>query len=401
MEMKKEIGDLAIFGGPKSFDNKLHVGRPNIGNRERLLNRINDILDNRWLTNDGPYVQELERRIAEFVGVKHCISVCNATIGLEIAIRALDLSGEVIVPSMTFIATAHSLEWQKTKPVFCDVDPDTWNIDPKKVEDMITPRTTGIIGVHLFGRPCEADLLQAIASKNNLKLMFDAAHAFGCSNNNKMVGNFGDVEVFSFHATKFFNSLEGGAIVTNNDEIAEKVRLMRNFGFKDYDVLTVGTNGKMNEFSAAMGITSLESVNDFISRNKHNYEKYRENLSGIPGVKLIKYDERERCNFQYLVLDIDEGATKISRDNLMKILWAENVMARNYFHPGCHKANPYVAGLDGKGWNLPVTEKISRRLLSLPTGTGMNDQDIEKLCEIIRFCVKKGGEISANMEDKK
>jgi dTDP-4-amino-4,6-dideoxygalactose transaminase len=380
MNLKNKVSDLAIFGGKPSFDEKLFVGRPNIGNRERLSECINDILDHRWLTNDGPYVQELEKKLADFLHVKHCIAVCNATIGLEIAIRALDMSGEVIVPSMTFIATAHALDWQKITPVFCDIDSDTWDIDPKKIEDLITPKTTGIIGVHLFGRPCEVDALSKIASKHNLKLLYDAAHALGNSLGHKMIGNFGDAEVFSFHATKFFNSLEGGAITTNSDELADKLRLMRNFGFQNYKVVSSGTNGKMNEFSAAMGLTSFECMPDIVETNMRNYEKYREQIAGLPGVELIEYNTEERCNFQYVVLDIDS-----------------NVMARDYFSPGCHKAEPYASDSKYKNINLPVTEQVSDRLLSLPTGTSVGEAEIISIAGLLKYCVDNGGEISSGL----
>ena len=181
--------------------------------------------------------------------------MCNATVALEIAIRAMGMSGEVIVPSFTFVATAHALQWQEITPVFCDIDPRTHNLDPNRIEEMITPRTTGIIGVHVWGRPCAVDALAEIAQRRHLKLLFDAAHAFGCSYQGQMIGNFGDAEVFSFHATKFFNTFEGGAVVTNDDELAAKMRLMKNFGFHGYDnVIYVGTNGKMSEVSAAMGL---------------------------------------------------------------------------------------------------------------------------------------------------
>jgi dTDP-4-amino-4,6-dideoxygalactose transaminase len=401
METKKNINDLAIFDGSKAFNEKLHVGRPNIGDRKHLLERINDILDNRWLTNEGPYVQEFEQKIAELVGAKHCVSVCNATIGLEIAIRALGLSGEVIVPSMTFIATAHALEWQKITPVFCDIDAKTWNIDPDKIEQLITPNTTGIIGVHLFGRPCNTEALKKIASKNNLKLLYDAAHAFGCTYGGKMIGNFGDAEVFSFHATKFFNSLEGGAIVTNNDKLAEKMKLMRNFGFHEHEVISLGINGKMNEFSAAMGITSLESIDEIIEKNRQNYNQYQKELSDVPGVNLIEYDKNEKCNFQYVVLDLDEKMTKISRNDLLKILWAENVIARNYFSPGCHKGEPYRSDSRYEKLHLPITEKIADSLLSLPTGTNMDDLKISKLRSILKFCISNGAEITAKLSNIK
>src|SRR6185369_3387994 len=205
-----------------------------------------------------------EQRVAKMLGVRHCIAMCNATVALEITIRALGLTGEVLVPSFTFIATAHALQWQQIIPVFCDVDPETHCLNPRSVEKMITPRTTGIIGVHLWGRGCDIGSLSEIARSNGLKLLFDAAHAFGCSYEGRMIGGFGDAEVFSFHATKFFNTFEGGAVTTNDDDLAEKIRLMKNFGFAGYDqVIYLGTNGKMSEVSAAMGLTSLESLDDF------------------------------------------------------------------------------------------------------------------------------------------
>src|SRR5262245_2680457 len=210
---------LAIFGAAPAFAEQLHVGRPNLGDRGRFLERLNDILDRRWLTNHGRYVGELERCIAQLVGVKNCVLVANGTIGLELLIRALGLGGEVIVPAFTFVATAHALQWQEITPVFADIDPTTHCLDPASVEAAITPRTTGIIGVHVWGRPCAVDELQALARRRGLKLLFDAAHAFGCSFGERMIGAFGEAEVFSFHATKILNTFEGGAIVTNNGEL--------------------------------------------------------------------------------------------------------------------------------------------------------------------------------------
>src|ERR1051325_10277010 len=189
--------DLAILGGEPTFKEKLHVGRPNIGNRARLMERINDILDSRWLTNSGRYEKEFEKRVADLCGVNHCIAMCNGTVALEIAIRALGLTGGVIVPSFTFIATAHALQWQEITPVFCDIDPATHNIDPHSVEKMITPRTSGIIGVHLWGRACDVLALTEIARRHALKLLFDASHSLGCSHHRRMVGSFGNAEVFS------------------------------------------------------------------------------------------------------------------------------------------------------------------------------------------------------------
>jgi dTDP-4-amino-4,6-dideoxygalactose transaminase len=204
---KALLNDLAIFGGQVAFEERLYVGRPNIGNRKRLLERIDSILDSRWLSNDGPLVTEFEQKVAKYVGVKHCIATCNATVALEILIRALDLQGEVIIPAFTFIATAHALEWQQITPVFCDIEPRQHLLDPSRVEQAITSRTTGIIGVHLWGQICDVEALSDIANRHRLKLLFDAAHAFGSTYKNQNVGNFGNAEVFSFHATKSLTRL--------------------------------------------------------------------------------------------------------------------------------------------------------------------------------------------------
>jgi len=396
--LKTRINDLAIFGGLPAFEEKLHVGRPNICNREQLIERINDILDRRWLTNNGTYVQEFESRLAQFVGVKHCIAMCNGTVALEITIRALGLKDEVIIPSMTFIATAHALQWQQIKPVFCDITSETLTIDTKCVEDMITPRTTGIIGVNIFGKPCNVEELTSIAKKHNLKLIFDSAHAFGCSYNGKMIGSFGNAEIFSFHATKFLNTFEGGAVLTNDDELADKIRLMKNFGFADMDkVIYIGINGKMNEVSAAMGITSLKSMDEIVELNKRNYKHYKKELENIPGITLLTYDERKRNNYQYIVLLIDGKITKITRDQIMEILHEENIIARRYFFPGCHRMEPYFSYFRNAGKFLPVTERIVEQILQLPTGTAITPKEISEICRILRFVIANGEKISKKL----
>ncbi len=364
--------------------------RPNIGQRNRLLERINDLLERKWLSNNGLYVQELEQRIAELTGVKHCIAMCNGTIALEIAIRASELTGEVIIPSFTFIATAHALQWQGIRPVFCDIDPRTHTINPLRVEAMITPNTTGIIGVHLWGNPCDVEKLAEISQKHNLKLIFDAAHAFGCSYKGRMIGNFGDAEVFSFHATKFINTFEGGAIVTNDDDLASKIRLMKNFGFIGYDrVKYIGTNGKMSEVSAAMGLTNLESLDEFVAVNYRNYKQYQSQLVDLPCVQLFTYNEAEKCNYQYIVLELDEAKIQISREQLLEILWAENILARRYFYPGCHRMEPYASYFPHSGLLLPETENLVKRVLILPTGTSVNSEEINKICSIIRLVIEQ------------
>jgi dTDP-4-amino-4,6-dideoxygalactose transaminase len=378
------VTELAILGGPPAFAEPLHVGRPNVGDRERLLQRIAGAIDERWLTNDGPLVRELERAVADALDVPHCVAMCNGTVALEIAIRAAGLHGEVIVPSFTFVATAHALQWQRITPVFCDIDPRTHNIDPDRVEELITERTTGILAVHLWGRPAPVEALSEIAGRHGLQLLFDAAHAFGCSHGGRLIGGFGRAEVLSFHATKFVNSFEGGAIVTADDELAEVARLMRNHGFADYDeVAHVGTNGKLSEVAAAMGLTSLESAAEFVSANGRNHVAYREGLTEIEGIELLAYDERERCNWQYAVVTVDGGAP-ITRDDLQRVLWAENVRARRYFYPGCHRMEPYRSLFPDAGERLPQTERVTRQVLALPTGTSVTPDAIASVSGIIR-----------------
>jgi dTDP-4-amino-4,6-dideoxygalactose transaminase len=395
---KNNVDDLAFFNGAPLFLEQLHVGRPNIGNRQHFFERINDMLDRRWLTNNGPYLEELEKKLAAFLNVKHCVAMCNATIALEIAARALGLHGEVILPSFTFIATAHALQWQEITPVFCDVDPITHNIDPAKIENLITPRTTGILGVHVWGRACDIEKMSVIAQKHGLKLMFDAAHALGSTYQGQMIGGFGDAEVFSFHATKFFNSFEGGAVTTNNDDLAEKIRSMRNFGFAGLDyVKDLGTNGKMSEISAAMGLTSFESLSEFVEINHSNYLDYSKGLCGITGIRLTKYDENERNNYQYIVIEVDGNQAGVDRDLLVKILNAEKILSRRYFYPGCHQMEPYRSYFPNAGLVLPETEKLTLKVLQLPTGTSVGEKEINSICELIRFVVSNAVQIQARI----
>ena len=367
------------------MNNKLYVGRPNIGNRERFLERVNGILDRRWLSNDGPLLKEFEERVAGFLGVKNVVAMCNATAAIEIACRALDLKGEVIVPSYTFVATAHALQWQEITPVFCDMDPTTHNIDPAKIEMLITPRTTGIIGVHVWGRGCETQAIEAIAAKRNLKVVYDASHGFGCAKGGRMLGTFGECEVFSFHATKFMNCFEGGAVATNNDQLAEKMRLMRNFGFVDFDkVVYLGVNGKMSEIHAAMGLTNFEAMEEIIAINRRNYEAYKGGLANVPGISVINYDSAERNNFQYVVIEVDSEVCPRNRDEIVDALHAENIIARKYFWPGCHKMEPYRSLQPNAGLLLPETERIAARVIVLPTGQSITAETVADICSIIK-----------------
>jgi len=399
LTIKNNIDELATFGGAPLFDGLIHVGRPNLPEREALIRRINEVLDNRWLTNKGPFVLELEKRIANYLGVKHCITICNGTIALEIIIKALKLKGEVICPSFTFIATAHALQWLCLRPVFCDIDPRTHNLDPKQVEKLITQKTSGIVGVHLWGRPCAIEELTALANKHQLKLFFDAAHAFGATHGGRMIGGFGEAEVFSFHATKMFNTFEGGAITTNNDDLAARCRLLKNFGFKDYDlVLFPGTNGKMSEIHAAMGLGMMDSLDHIIKENKKHYRTYQHILKEQDGLRIVSYAETEQSNFQYVVVEIDEGVTMLSRDQLVELFFTENILARRYFYPGCHRMEPYASDPTQDTDLLKQTDRISQRTLCLPTGTSLTTEDVEKIGRLLIFLIKNGKSILEKLQ---
>jgi dTDP-4-amino-4,6-dideoxygalactose transaminase len=384
MKAIRSPADLAIHGAPPAFADTLHVGRPNVGDRAAFQARVEAMFDSGWLTNNGPQVQELEQRIADYLGVGHCVAMCNGTIALEIAIRALGMKGEVIVPSYTFIATAHALHWQGITPVFADIDPATHNLDPVAVRRMITPSTTGIIGVHLWGRPAPVAELQAIADEHGLQLLYDAAHAFGCSHQGRMIGGFGRAEVLSFHATKFYNTFEGGAVVTNDDELAATMRLMRNFGFAGLDnVIHPGTNGKMVEVCAAMGLANLDVIDSVVAVNERNHHEYARELATIPGVDLLRFDAAQANNYQYVVVEIGEGFAS-SRDDVVAALHAENIRARKYFWPGCHRMLPYRAMFPHAGLLLPETHRVAERVVVLPTGTGLPDGAIEAVAGVLR-----------------
>lgn len=393
--MGADSTSLALLGGVPAFAEPVHVGRPNLGERARFHARMDQIFDERWLTNQGPQVRELEERLAAYVGVRHCIAVANATLGLEVTARAAGLTGEVIVPAFTFVATAHALDWLGLTPVFCDIDPATHNLDPERVEDLITDRTSAIVGVHLWGRPCAVAPLEDVAARHGLTLLFDAAHAFGATHEGRPLGSHGSAEVFSFHATKFINAFEGGAITTDDDELAGRLRLARNFGFADVDqIVSSGTNAKMSEASAAMAHTSLDSIEVFLRTNRRNHERYQQELRAVDGVDLLTYDEREHANFQYVVVEIDPAATGLTRDEVLAVLLAENVLARRYFHPGCHRVEPYRTR--DPQLRLPATESVASRVLALPTGTAIDEHDVVAITGLVRRAIAAGPQLHAS-----
>jgi dTDP-4-amino-4,6-dideoxygalactose transaminase len=374
-----------------AFDRPLHVGGPNIGDRKRFLSRVADILDRRWLTNDGPEVRELEQRIGERMGVGHCVAMCNGTVALEIAIRAVGMHGEVIVPSYTFVATVHALHWQGITPVFADIDPDTHQIDPLAVERMITPHTTGMIAVHLWGRSAPVDALEKLADRHGLSLIFDAAHAFDCVFDGRNVGSSGRAEVLSFHATKFFNAIEGGAVLTDDHDLAQKMRLMLNFGFAGEDNVTyTGTNGKMNEICAAMGLTNLETIDEVTAVNRRNVGAYAAAIDPIHGLRLLPFDPEARNNFQYVVVEVESGSVQ-ERDRIVQHLRYNNVLARKYFWPGVHRMQPYRDLFPHTGLLLPNTEEVAAKVIVLPTGTSVTPDDIAVIGSLLAEAIGGSG----------
>lgn len=374
---------LAI--APRQSKNVLHVGGPNVGDRKVFDQFVDEIFERRWFTNGGEVVQEFEARLCEYLDVKHCIPVCNATIGLQLACHALDLTGEIILPAFTFVATPHAVAWERLTPVFADIDLNTHTICPNSVESVINERTSAIIGVHLWGNPCSTELLQEIANDHQLNLIFDSAHAFGCSRGGEMVGNFGDCEVFSFHATKFFNTFEGGAIATNNDELAKKIRLMKNFGFAGMDkVIHLGTNAKMPEICAAMGMSMFGCIDQIKAKNRTNYELYKTLLEGTAGIKLFSLDHVEQTNWQYIVIEVDEHEFGTSRDGLVERLHRNNIRARRYFYPGCHNMEPYRSTFNESGRTLRNTDTVCQRVICLPTGNAVETADVIEICNTIR-----------------
>jgi dTDP-4-amino-4,6-dideoxygalactose transaminase len=363
---------------------KLFVGRPNIGDKATFLARVEELFDRRVLSNGGPFVKEFEAKVANLTRTKHCIAICNATVAIEIVSRALDLTGEVILPSYTFIACAHALQWQNITPVFCDIEPDTHLLDPNQIEALITPKTTAIMGVHLWGRACNIEKLTEIANRRKLRLFFDASHAFGCSYRGTPIGSFGEAEVFSFHATKFINCFEGGAITTNNDELAHRIRMMQNFGFTGFDqVEYLGVNGKMSEISAAMGLTNLESIDRIVADNLRNYLTYKKQLEDIPGIKLLNYNPRETMNYQYVVVELDNSLCPEKRDSLVSFLHSKDIIARKYFWPGCHNMEPYKSLYPNCHHWLSNTEIVANRVIVLPTGETVTPNTIDHVCKLI------------------
>ena len=384
--MKTMVHDFAAFGGEPLFPQPLHVGQPVLLDRQQLLADFDSVMMSGQFTNNGPKVREFEAAVANAVSVRHCVATCNATVALQIAARAMRLTGEIIMPSFTFVATAHAMEWIGLVPVFADVDPQTHTLDPHSAEACITPHTSAILPVHLWGHVCHTQEFEALCQSHGLRLLYDSSHAFGCQHQGRPVGSFGNAEVFSFHATKFVHAFEGGAIVTNDDQLAERCRSLRAFGISGLtEVSDIGTNGKMHELSAAAGLRSLESMPQRIVINTFHRQAYAEICRLIQGLKLLPIPEGNSCNGQYLVLTVDEDTFGLSRDQLVSLLRAEGLFARSYFAPGCHWSEPYRSDPEDRHLRvpLPATEKLSATVFQVPTGLAVSQHDIFQVGELL------------------
>ncbi|HMP08563.1 MAG TPA: DegT/DnrJ/EryC1/StrS family aminotransferase, partial [Lacipirellulaceae bacterium] len=327
--------------------------------------------------------------LAAETGAAHCIAVSNATLGLQLAVRALGIEGEAIVPSFTFPATVHALAWEGVAPVFCDVDQASHTLDVAAVERAIGPQTRAIVGVHAWGQPCDVEALEELARRRGLKLLLDAAHAWGCSHRGRMIGNFGDAEVFSFHATKFVCAGEGGAIATNDDDLAARLRRLRNFGLQGTEVVELGVNAKMSELAAALALTSLESQAEFVDRNRENFAAYERALAGAPGLRMRTARSADRRNFQYVVVEVDPAAAQADRDQIVAALHRQNVLAKRYFWPGCPRLPPYQQAYAARRQPLATTERLCQRLLQLPTGLAVTPAEAARIGDYLHGLLRR------------
>ena len=376
--------DFAIFGAKPEFDKPLPVGQLYFPSWERYEAAFRGIFERQYYTNNGPLHEELEEKLQKFLGVKHAICVSNATFGLMMVADAMGLSGKVILPAFTFVASAQSLTWAGLEPVFCDVDLDTHQISIDQINALIDKDVSAIMGVNLWGGACDPKALAEVAEANGIQLYFDSAHAFGCTVDGVPIGNFGRAEVFSFHATKILSATEGGCICTNDDDLAAHLRSIRpSYGAEKPVSIVRVANARMSEAQAAIALMSLE---DFPANQKNNetlYRLYEAQLDTIPGLHLVRPAGVSFSNYQYVVCSVDEREFGLTRDLLIEILKAENVIARRYFYPGVHRSIPYAQELPKYLDRLPNTDSLCATCIQFPIGALVSAQSVERICNIL------------------
>jgi dTDP-4-amino-4,6-dideoxygalactose transaminase len=362
----------------------IYVTQPNLPDLEEVIPYLQKIWDNKILTNGGPFHQELEAELEKYLGVPAISLFCNGTIALITALQALDVKGEVITTPYSFVATSHALKWNGIEPVFVDIDPNTFNIDPNKIEAAITPKTSAIMAVHCYGIPCDVDAIEKIAKKHQLKVIYDAAHAFGvdcyCGGS---VLNHGDLSVLSFHATKVFNTLEGGAVVSPSKEVKKYIDQLKNFGFvNELTVVTAGINGKMSEINAVMGLLQLKEVDVAISVRKQIDQRYRVAFDGILGLQCMDISGQSRPNFSYFPILVG-SEFPISRDELYEKLKKENIFSRRYFYPLISDFPMYQDLPSSSSDNLVVAKKLASQVLCLPIYPDLQADDQQRVIDLI------------------
>ena len=345
---------------------------------------LEDIWNRKWLTNNGYYHKELEKALADYLGVPYLSLFTNGTLPLITALQAMRITGEVITTPYSFVATTHSIWWNNLKPVFVDVEEETGNIDPEKIEAAITPQTTAIMPVHVYGTPCNTKRIQEIADIYGLKVIYDAAHAFGVNVNGKSILENGDMSTLSFHATKVYNTVEGGALVCHDEATKKRIDYLKNFGFAgETTVVAPGINSKMDEIRAAYGLLNLKQVDEAIAKRKHVAELYREALKNIPGIRFLNDIEGVRHNYSYFPIFITEKEYGMSRDALYDKLKSQNILARRYFYPLISNF-PVYRGLESSNpANLSVATKLAEQVLCLPMYADLTDENVEKILKLI------------------
>ncbi len=354
---------------------------PDLKEFEKMLE---DIWQRRWLTNNGHYHQELEKALSQYFGVPYLSLFTNGTLPLITALQAMKITGEVITTPYSFVATTHSIWWNKLKPVFVDVEEETGNIDPEKIEAAITPQTTAIMPVHVYGTPCNTKRIQEIADIYGLKVIYDAAHAFGVTVNGKSILEEGDMSTLSFHATKVYNTVEGGALICHDEATKKRIDYLKNFGFAgETTVVAPGINSKMDEIRAAYGLLNLKQVDEAIAKRKHVAELYRETLKGVPGIRFLNDIEGVRHNYSYFPIFITEKEYGMSRDSLYEKLKANNILGRRYFYPLISNFPVYRGLESANSKNLVNANKLANQVLCLPMYAGLSDEDIGRICNIV------------------
>ncbi len=369
-----------------NIDNKepIYVTRPFLPPLEEFYEYLEQIWESKQLTNKGPYHERFEKELAEYLGVKYVCLFSNGTLALISALQTLRITGEVITTPFSFVATTHALNWNGIKPVFCDIDPVTYNLDPKKIEAAITPKTTAILPVHVYGNPCHVEAIQEIAGTYGLKVIYDACHAFGVTINGNSVLNFGDLSVLSFHATKVFTTFEGGAIICHDETTKKRIDFLKNFGFAgETTVVAPGINAKMNEFQAALGILQLKYIDQSIQKRKEIAEYYSKRLRDLPGISFFEDIPEVRHNYQYFPIVIDENTFGKSRDDIYNALKKQNIFSRRYFYPLISQFPTYRGLESAQPGILHVAETVTEKILCLPIYPEIDKSDIKRILNII------------------